>query len=177
MLKRILTILAISLILALAPMTAWAQTGSEPAAAFENQQELPGGKITGSIFGKIVTAKPIAANNAPRIPGGTGYPWGQPGLQWATARMEGVARTGITNVSASLYLRARLNSLKRDGASLSFLGGGFVDGWYYGTTYIQAIGYVFGVVYGHTWRAETGHAVTDFGGYDWNTTLSVQTTL
>ena len=167
--RNIRILLVIGLFMMLMPSTALAQ-GSEdirPVPPPPTDKD----KVIGSVFSppvrSDVPAKGAQATLA--MPGG-GYCWGQAGLQWygPIYHIDAIARTGIVNTNHNHYLRARVIHLYRGGADTGVTA--FDDIWAYGTFTIEAVGTWWGWIWETFWRTETGHSVTDFSTFDWNTT-------
>jgi len=166
--RNIRILLAIGLFLMLMPSTALAQGSVDKGPV----PPTPTGKdeVIGSVFSPPVRSDVPAkgARAALAMPGG-GSCWGQAGLQWygPIYHIDAIAKTGIVNTTNRFYLRARVTKLFRDGLDTGVTA--FNDIWADGTFTIQAVGTWWGWIWGTFWNSETGHSVTDFNWFDWNT--------
>jgi len=171
--RKFLVLLIVGLFLISMPSRVWAQGGGPDEVVPPAQED----EIIGSVFSEPVRSQPSRESGKGVAPNSSYSCWGQVGLQWNALRMEALSTTGIVDAGTSLYLRARVRQFLRDGNPVLYVGSDFADGWYSGTAQITALVKAYGWVYGHTWWTEAGHAVTDFGSFDWNDISSVGVTL
>lgn len=167
--RNIRILLAIGLFLMLMPSTVLAQNDADQGPVPPPPTEKD--KVIGSVFSPPVRSDMPAKGEraALAMPGG-GYCWGQAGLQWygPIYHIDAIAKTGIVDTTQSFYLRARVINLFKDGGDTGVTA--FEDVWADGTFTLQAVGTWWGWIWGAFWDSETGHSVTDFESFDWNTT-------